>query len=310
MSVKWVELVQQKPRELVLSGKEVTKQIEDENGLNEVLFRISTLNFLEVSKTNLTEIPSKIDQLSNLTNLVLSGNKLSMLPTVIGNLKKLKLLDVSYNNLEALPDEIGNLVDLQSLLLTMNNLSSLPSSLSKLSNLHVIKFGHNKLQKFPDALCDENLKLHLSEIHAPNNQIEDIPSNIDNLAALKLLDLSENKVKDVPGELSDCSKMKDLNLKGNKLSDRRLLKLVEQGKQKQILDYIKAHCAKSRSENSEGTNGEKKSRGKDSVTETEVVDVITIVPIKMEDRKSVVATAPILEMRKIVACIVRNVNFE
>jgi len=34
----------------------------------------------------------------------------------------------------------------------------------------------------------------------------------------------------------------ELNLKGNKLSDKRLLKLVDQCHSKQVLDYVRQHC--------------------------------------------------------------------
>ena len=34
----------------------------------------------------------------------------------------------------------------------------------------------------------------------------------------------------------------EINLKGNKLSDKRLLKLVDQCRSKQVLDYVRQHC--------------------------------------------------------------------
>ncbi|RWS11240.1 leucine-rich repeat-containing protein 47-like protein, partial [Dinothrombium tinctorium] len=313
MSVNWKELVGQKPHELVFSGKSAAKQIEEENGLSEIIFDISTLNFLEISKTNITEISSSIGRLNNLTNLVLSGNKLQTIPANIGKLTKLKLLDVSNNELNALPNIIGDLIELQSLVVSMNQLSSFPSSISNLLNLHIIKFSQNKFDKFPESLCSENLKMHLAEIHASHNQIDNIPSNIDFLAALKLLDLNNNCVKIVPRELADCTRLKDLNLKGNKLSDRRLMKLVEQGKQKQILDYIKAHCPKTKmSENTTDNKTKTKDKEKqsdDNEKET-CQEVIKVLGVKGEERRIVEATAIALEMRKIVCCIVRNVNLE
>lgn len=79
--IEWQLLLKQKPREIVLSGDQISKQIEEENGLNELLFKIKSLNFLEITNTtSLTSIQTKISNLDNLTNLVLQGNKLSSIP--------------------------------------------------------------------------------------------------------------------------------------------------------------------------------------------------------------------------------------
>lgn len=37
----------------------------------------------------------------------------------------------------------------------------------------------------------------------------------------------------------------ELNLKSNPVADRRLLKLIDQCRTKQVLDYVKQHCTKS-----------------------------------------------------------------
>jgi hypothetical protein len=80
--MNWAELLKQTPRELVLSGQQISKQIEEENGLNELVFEMNSLNFVEITKTNsLTNISSKISKLINLSNLVLHSNKLSTLPS-------------------------------------------------------------------------------------------------------------------------------------------------------------------------------------------------------------------------------------
>lgn len=79
--VEWGLLLKQKPREIVLSGDRIARQIEEENGLNELLFKIKSLNFLEITDaSSLTSINTNISNLNNLTNLVLEGNKLSSIP--------------------------------------------------------------------------------------------------------------------------------------------------------------------------------------------------------------------------------------
>lgn len=95
----WNQLLQQNPRELKFSGEKARKQIEEEQGLNNLLFKLKSLNFLEVSQTPISVFPEHVGNLGNLTNLVLRDNKLASLPSGIGKLTKLKFIDVSNNNL-------------------------------------------------------------------------------------------------------------------------------------------------------------------------------------------------------------------
>ncbi|XP_059072288.1 uncharacterized protein LOC131873353, partial [Cryptomeria japonica] len=242
MALNWRELLKSSPHELVISGPKHAKQVEDENGLNDIIFRIHSLNFMEVSKTSLNVLPMKIKELENLTALMLYDNKLEHLPKEIGLLKKLKTLDLSNNQITKLPKELSNLTELQSLNLINNKISELPDNLSNWSNLIVIKFSHNKFQQFPRGLCSPTFKQHLTEIHATDNEICDLPIDICHLSALRHLDLVNNKIQHVPGELADCTKIKTLALQGNPIKDVRLHKLAEKNPTKQIMQYIAKSC--------------------------------------------------------------------
>lgn len=54
----------------------------------------------------------------------------------------------------------------------------------------------------------------------------------------------------------------ELNLKGNKLKDKRLLKLVDQCRSKQVLDYIRQNCPRGSSEGGADAGGKGKKKGK------------------------------------------------
>ncbi|KAG7164722.1 Leucine-rich repeat-containing protein 47-like, partial [Homarus americanus] len=99
------QALDEKRYELVLSGDDINKKIEDE-GLDPGLYELSHLNFLRVSKSPLVTISEDIGKLRNLTNLILPGNKIQTLPETIGNLEKMKLLDISINCLQSLPNGI------------------------------------------------------------------------------------------------------------------------------------------------------------------------------------------------------------
>ena len=333
----WSELIKQQPRELILVGPRIDKQIESEDGLSELIYGIQTLNFFEVTKAQkLTQLSPKIGKLVNLTTLVLHSNQLTSLPNEISLLSKLKFLDVSRNQLTALPESVSQLTTLQSLNAELNQLTSVPD-FSNLKSLLMIKLSGNKLTEFPNSLCADGSLQHLSEIHANNNQITDIPSTISKLQALKLLDLSFNAIQEVPGQLGDCHKLKDLNLKSNKIKDRRLVKLIDQCHNKQIMDYIRSQCSRTiKSKSSEaveenGDNAENQSKrdlSQDRRVKTKdarrrrrsssrsprqsesdkQLDYIQVIGVQNDEWFKATASTAILELRKIVVCLVRGVD--
>ena len=137
---KWSEISQaleEKRRELVLTGKDVALRVE-KDGLDDALYSLELLNFLEISNVGLRSISSDVGKLDSLVNLVLRSNKLESLPGSIGQLKTLHVLDVSRNALTELPNEIGDLSELHTFDASSNQISSLPDTFSKLEKLTVI----------------------------------------------------------------------------------------------------------------------------------------------------------------------------
>ncbi|GLV37019.1 Phenylalanyl-tRNA synthetase beta-subunit [Carabus blaptoides fortunei] len=226
--------------ELLLSGAAVSKRISSD-GLDADLFKLSALNLLGISDTALAEVPDEIAKLVNLQSLLLHSNKLTKVTPKIGELCKLKILDLSRNELVEMTEHLCNLAQLTTLNLSSNKLDQFPS-LAQNIKLSVLDLANNQLDEFPD-ICHAEL-VHLSEVKLNGNKIKMIPFEISVLPALKLLDLSSNSITLVPGELADVSKLKEINLKQNPVADKRLLKLIDQCRSKQVLDYVKQHCPK------------------------------------------------------------------
>lgn len=334
--MKLDQLISKNPRELVITGASGKEQIEQDNGqISELVFKMSSLNFLEVSGAGLLTLSPEIDHLASLTSLVLSGNKLTSLPGSVGKLSKLKLLDVSWNELTELPTEISNLTDLQSLIVSSNKLTSLHENLDGLSWLLVVKFDNNSFEEFPMCLLNQdNPKIRLSEIHGSKNSIQSLPPEINRLTALRLLDLRDNQLTSMPGEVGDCVKIKDIFLTGNKFSDQKFLKIVQQNSSKSckaIMTFVRANCPRGGSKSGDG--GEKKGRhGRETSQDRKLkmkdarlrkrstsrssrenseclMDTIEIEAVKSNEDYFIVTATPVaLEQRKIVGCIVKNVD--
>lgn len=303
--------------ELVLSGAEISKRIE-EGAFDDSVFTLAHLNFLEVSHTCLSTIPAGIARLVNLTRLVLSANQLEKLPSDLGKLRKLKFLNVSSNKLEELPTEISNLTELQSLIVSNNRLTALPPELGKLTRLIVFNFACNQIQEFPAFLAESKFEF-LSELVANNNLLESLPGKLAfTLPSLKTLDVAFNAVKQVPGEIGECGKLKEIHLKENPLSDKRLKKLVEQCHYKQVLEYIKGHgprdaSALGQEKPGSGKKGKKKKGAASSNGGPEGVQLVHSFKVLQLSPQTpvVVVTEAVQEVRPyIVCCVLRGVYLD
>lgn len=116
----------------------------------------------------------------------------------------------------------------------------------------------------------------------------------------------------VPGELADCGKLKEVDLKGNKLADKRLLKLVNQCHSKQVLDYVRQHCSRSKlsTEANKSRKGRKTSKCSESETTMDGL-MYRLKVLRMADDTPVIETTEHVKRVRpyIAACIVKNMKF-
>jgi len=104
----------------------------------------------------LTELSSKIKNLTNLEVLDLSNNRLETIPVEIGNLKNLKMLKLANNNIKRIPFAIKKLIHLECLDLSDNPITKIPDVLSKLGKLQIAeKFRASKQNQIFKYLANE-----------------------------------------------------------------------------------------------------------------------------------------------------------
>lgn len=142
----------------------------------EILTLASSLEVLDLTNNQLTELPDNFCQLTQLRIIFISNNCFTELPTVLGacpNLemigfksnqittvtakalpKKLRWLILTDNKITALPEALGDCIHLQKLALAGNALTTLPQSMDQLINLQLIRLSANALTAFPNQLLD------------------------------------------------------------------------------------------------------------------------------------------------------------
>jgi len=140
----------------------------------EILTLADTLEILDLSNNQLSQLPDEITQLTQLKIIFASQNLFTTLPNILGACpalemvgfksnqitkvpkgslpKQLRWLILTDNQITDLPETLGQCTRLQKLALAGNQLTYLPSSMSALHNLELLRISANQLTEFPTQL--------------------------------------------------------------------------------------------------------------------------------------------------------------
>lgn len=223
-------------RNLHLEGNQHTGSIPSFLGTSNINLQSINLGFNQFDGI----IPPELGNLTGLSFLSLAENDLfGVIPAELGDLDQLLLLDLSRNQLFGnIPIELGNCTNLNSLLLWDNQLTGgIPQELDNLTNLMELNLSQNFLNgnipgwtvlpnlgyvNFSNNLLDGDLPsslgthLAIQELYLNNNFLtDDIPQEIADLPALRIIDVSHNLFDEMRAFSS--SALTDLNVAHNSL---------------------------------------------------------------------------------------------
>ena len=160
----------------------------------------------------LTEFPEEILTLADtLEVLDLSDNQLTQLPDSIAKLKHLRILFFARNNFTEFPVILKECPSLSMIGFKTNQIKTVPeNAFPPLLNWLILT--DNKIDKLPKSIGDCHL---LQKCALAGNQIEELPTEMSNCINLELLRVSANKLKSIPQWLFELPKLSWVAFGGN-----------------------------------------------------------------------------------------------
>lgn len=179
--------------------------VESLTALPEEVFSLAdTLEVLDLSGNQLSELPQHFHQLKNLKVLFLSFNEFTHFPDVLGQCTNLDMLGFKSNKIASI-SEAALPKNLRWLILTDNALTKLPQSFGQLSQLKKLALAGNKLASLPDSIT-QCRQLELIRLSA--NQLESVPSGLFKLPKLAWFALSGNPLVGSHNTSADIAEFK------------------------------------------------------------------------------------------------------
>lgn len=160
----------------------------------------------------LTEFPREIlDLAETLEVLDLSGNQLTDLPVELGQLRRLRILFCSDNPFTVLPPAVGRCPELSMVGFKANRIATVPAE-SLPAKLRWLILTDNAIETLPDELGRRPL---LQKLMLAGNPIRSLPETMAACSRLELLRLAANRLPSLPAWLLTLPRLSWLAYSGN-----------------------------------------------------------------------------------------------
>ncbi|GAA4295101.1 leucine-rich repeat-containing protein kinase family protein [Nibribacter koreensis] len=154
----------------------------------EILTLADTLEVLDLSGNQLSDLPEEVARLTRLKVVFLSNNPFTEFPAVLGKCSALEMIGFKACQLETVPENAIP-ISCRWLILTDNKITRLPASIGNCTHLQKLMLAGNQLEALPAALANcHNLEL----IRISANQLTTLPEWLFSLPKLAWLAFAGN----------------------------------------------------------------------------------------------------------------------
>lgn len=173
-----------------LKGAVSLKLSEQLTHFPEEIFDLAdTLEVLDLSRNNISELPAHFGRLKKLRIFFCSENPFTVLPEVLGELPLLDMVGFKSNHIETIPPKALN-ANLRWLILTNNRIGHLPSQIGDCHRMQKLMLAGNRLTELPIELSKcRNLGL----LRIAANRLTQLPRWLLTMPKLSWLAFSGNK---------------------------------------------------------------------------------------------------------------------
>ncbi len=165
-------------------------KLKDANKLNYDLFfkslvNLDSLQSLELSSLQLTELPESLFKLNELTHLSIANNAIKRLPTSITNTKQLRFFKLQMNantNYNACFESLSKCDNLDTLDISYSEMKILPAAIQKLKQIEVLNLEGLKLENELDVIypLQQLKKINLQGNTLTTNQLATLERRLTN----------------------------------------------------------------------------------------------------------------------------------
>ncbi|BDC34158.1 hypothetical protein Noda2021_01160 [Candidatus Dependentiae bacterium Noda2021] len=173
-------------------------------------FAKDQITYIDASLNLLTDVPPSIHSFSRVISLNLSDNTIREWPSPVNGLTSLLKLNINNNFLDSIGD-LRALTQLSILNLSSNTITSLCSLTNHLlipTNLEELNISYNLMNTLPSSI---NTLTTLQVLDARCNSLTELPLRFHYLKHLHKLFLSNNKLKTIPLVLISALAFNDVN---------------------------------------------------------------------------------------------------